>query len=499
MPHGSTIPGATYRLQLGTALTFGNARDLVPYLAELGITDCYLSPILQPCAPGSHGYDVADHGRLNDALGGEAGYEALAETLRAHGMGQLVDVVPNHMGISGRRNAWWQDVLANGPASRFASFFDIDWEPLKPELRNRVLLPILEDHYGRILESQQLRLQYEDGAFLVRYHDAVLPIDPRTYPDILTCRLPELEASLGPDDPRLLELQSVAAAAARLPGRTETDPERQAERARDAELVRRRLDALVRESPAVKGFVEETLWLFNGTRGQPDSFDRLDALLSAQAYRVAYWGVAGDEINYRRFFDVNDLAAIRMEEPAVFEAAHGLLLALVRAGRITGFRIDHPDGLYNPANYLAALRERCARELSDGRPGSAARAALLRGGREGADAGRVAPRPLAGARHHRVRVPQRAERALRGPEGRARPRADLPAIHGADRAPRRHRPRDQAARHGHDDGQRAERPRPAPRAPRRASTRVPRLHGAKPDRGAPRGRRLLPGLPLLRR
>ena len=120
----------------------------------------------------------------------------------------------------------------------------------------------------------------------------------------------------------------------------------------------------------MKGFVDETLWLFNGTPGQPDSFDRLDALLSAQAYRVAYWGVAGDEINYRRFFDVNDLAAIRMEEPAVFEAAHGLLLALVRAGRITGFRIDHPDGLYNPAQYLAALRERCARELADGRPGA---------------------------------------------------------------------------------------------------------------------------------
>jgi (1->4)-alpha-D-glucan 1-alpha-D-glucosylmutase len=370
VPHGSTIPGATYRLQLGTALTFGNARDLVPYLAELGITDCYLSPILQPCTPGSHGYDVADHGRLNDALGGEAGHEALAKTLRAHGMGQLVDVVPNHMGISGRRNAWWQDVLANGPASRFASFFDIDWEPLKPELRNRVLLPILEDHYGRILESQQLRLQYEDGAFLVRYHDAVLPIDPCTYSQVLTCRLPELEAALGPNDPRLLELQSIIAAASRLPGRTETEPERQAERARDTELVRRRLDTLTRESPAVKGFVGETVWLFNGTPGQPESFDRLDALLSAQAYRIAYWGVAGDEINYRRFFDVNDLAAIRMEEPAVFEAAHGLLLSLVRAGRITGFRIDHPDGLYKPAPYLAALRERCARELSEGRPGA---------------------------------------------------------------------------------------------------------------------------------
>ena len=485
-PHrdsGTTIPIATYRLQLGAHLTFGSARDLVPYLAELGITDCYLSPILQPCAPGSHGYDVADHGQLNEALGGETGYEALVEALRAHGMGQLVDVVPNHMGISGRRNAWWQDVLENGPASRFARFFDIDWEPLKPELRNRVLLPILEDHYGHILENQELRLQYEDGAFLVRYHDAVLPIDPRTYPQILACRASTLEATLGRLDPHVAELQSIVAAASRLPGRTETEPERQAERARDTELVKRRLDALVRESLAAKGYVEDTLWLFNGTPGQPDSFDRLDALLSAQAYRVAYWGVAGDEINYRRFFDVNDLAAIRMEEPAVFEAAHRLLLTLVRAGHITGFRIDHPDGLYAPARYLAALREACARELSEGRQ-DAPSAPFYVVVEKVLIPGEPLPSHWLGARHHRIRVPQCAERALRGPDRRARPRADLPAIHWADRALRRHRPRDQAARHGHDHGQRAERPRAAARASRRAAARVSRFHGAKPDRGA---------------
>ena len=361
------VPAATYRLQLGANLTFRDVRDLVPYLAELGITDCYLSPILEPCVPDSHGYDVADHGRLSAGLGGEAGYLALSEALRERGMGQLVDVVPNHMGISRGRNAWWQDVLENGAASRFSSFFDIDWEPLKPELRNRVLLPILEDHYGRVLESQGLRLQYEDGAFLIRYRDAVLPVSPCSYPQILTCRLAELEGMLGRDDPRLRELRDIAAAAERLPARTETEPERQAARAREKEIVKRRLDTLTREAPAVKGFVEETLWLFNGVPGQPESFDRLDALLGAQAYRVAYWGVAGDEINYRRFFDVNDLVAIRMEDPAVFEAAHGLLLRLIHEGRITGLRIDHPDGLYAPARYLSALQERAGREPSDAR------------------------------------------------------------------------------------------------------------------------------------
>jgi len=359
------IPGATYRLQLGSAFTFTDARELVPYLAELGITDCYLSPILLPCAPESHGYDVADHGRLNEALGGEAGHRALSEALRAHGLGQVVDVVPNHMGIWGGRNAWWQDVLENGAASPFAAFFDIDWEPAKPELRNRLLLPILEDHYGRVLESQELRLQYEDGAFVVRYRDTVLPIDPGTYPQILEWRADLLDTA-GTETEHARTLRGLLAAAARLPGRTETEPDRQAERAREATLIKRRLDALVRESPAMKGFVEETLWLLNGAPGRPESFDRLDALLSSQAYRVAYWGVAGDEINYRRFFDVNDLAAIRMEEPAVFEAAHRLLLHLVREGRVTGLRIDHPDGLYAPAQYLSALRDRCAEKRPGG-------------------------------------------------------------------------------------------------------------------------------------
>jgi (1->4)-alpha-D-glucan 1-alpha-D-glucosylmutase len=361
------IPGATYRLQLGSGFTFHEARALVPYLAELGITDCYLSPILETCAPGSHGYDVADHGRISHALGGEAGYRTLTDTLHDHGMGVLLDIVPNHMGISRGRNAWWQDVLENGSASPYASFFDIEWEPPKPELKHRILLPILEDHYGRVLERQELRLEHEDGAFLVRYGDAVLPVDPATYPQILSGRLPDLEAALGSGDPHLVELQGLLTATTRLPARTETEPARQAERARETARIRRRLDTLTREVPVIKGFVAEALLLFNGIPGRPETFDRLDALLGAQAYRVAYWGVAGDEINYRRFFDVNDLAAIRPEEPAVFEATHRLLLRLVREGRIQGLRIDHPDGLYAPAAYLATLRERGARALAGGR------------------------------------------------------------------------------------------------------------------------------------
>ena len=205
-------PTSTYRLQLGASLTFADVRELVPYLDDLGVGDCYLSPILQTCVPDSHGYDVADHGVVSETLGGRAGYEALADTLRARGMGLLIDIVPNHMGIVGPRNAWWQDVLEHGPASRFAPFFDIDWQPLQPELRNRVLLPIPGDHYGRVLENGELKLQYEDGRFLVRYHQAVLPIDPGTYPRILVAGLSELEDRLGRSDAHVLELLSIVAA-----------------------------------------------------------------------------------------------------------------------------------------------------------------------------------------------------------------------------------------------------------------------------------------------
>jgi (1->4)-alpha-D-glucan 1-alpha-D-glucosylmutase len=349
-------PVSTYRLQLGADFTFRDAQDILPYLAELGVSDCYLSPFFQPCGEASHGYDVADHGRINEALGGEPAYQAFCEAAGRQGLGQVLDVVPNHMGITGGRNQWWLDVLENGPSSPYASFFDIDWDPPQPELKHRVLLPILGDQYGRVLERQELRLEFQDGAFQVRYYDAVLPIGPRTYAQILRLRLEQLEADLGRDDPHLQELQSVITATSHLPGRTDIDPARRAERSREKEIIKRRLDALSRESPAVKAFIEENVRLFNGIQGEPESLDRLDALLAEQPYRVAYWGVATDEINYRRFFDINGLAAIRMEEPQVFEATHRLIFRLIREGRVSGLRIDHPDGLHAPAQYLRKLQ-----------------------------------------------------------------------------------------------------------------------------------------------
>ncbi len=349
-------PRATYRLQLGPGLTFDDAAALLDYLQALGVSDCYTSPFLETATRGSHGYDVSDHSRLREELGGEAAFRRLAEALRQRDMGLLVDVVPNHMGIAQNRNPWWYDVLENGAASAYASYFDIDWRPVKSELADKVLLPILGEQYGAALDKGELRLFLEDGRFVVRYYDTVLPISPRSYGRLLGHRIDTLSEQLGGEHPDVVRLKSLIAWFATLAPRTEQDPQRLAAGRRDKDLGREKLIALLAESEPVREFVAENVRIFNGTPGEPRSMDLLDDLLADQAYRVAYWRVAGEEINYRRFFDINDLAAIRMEDPAVFEAAHRLLFGLIREGVVTGLRIDHPDGLYDPAEYFRRLQ-----------------------------------------------------------------------------------------------------------------------------------------------
>jgi (1->4)-alpha-D-glucan 1-alpha-D-glucosylmutase len=356
-------PLATYRLQLGPHQTLDQAAALVPYLAALGISDLYTSPLFATCGEGSHGYDVCDHNRINEELGGEPAFQRLAEALRRHGMGLVIDIVPNHMGVAGDRNAWWKDVLENGPASRYAGVFDIDWAPVKRELADKVLLPILGDMYGTVLESGQLRLELRDGVFAARYHDTTLPIAPRTYGRILSHRIDDLQARLGAAHPALLELKTLTAWFVTLPPRDERDPQRLAARQRDRAQGIERLAALVRDSAEIRDFVEDNLRIFNGTPSEPRSFDLLHALLDDQAYRLAYWRVAGEEINYRRFFDINELAAIRMEDPAVFAETHGLVVRLVREAPITALRIDHPDGLYAPREYFQRLREAAGHQV----------------------------------------------------------------------------------------------------------------------------------------
>jgi len=355
------VPVATYRLQFNRGFTFEAARQVIPYLEALGVSDVYASSYLQ-ARPGSmHGYDIADHSRLNPEIGTEEEFARFVGDLQARGMGQILDVIPNHMGIAAACNPWWNDVLENGPSSAYAEFFDIDWDPVKPQLANRVLLPILGDQYGQVLEEEELALEYADGAFSLRYHETRLPIAPRSATLILGHRLEALTATLGEGDPYLQEYQSIITALTNLPARTETAPDRVRERMREKEVIRRRLAHLTERSEVIRASIEETVRNFNGKRGDPRSFDLLDRLLDDQAYRLAYWRVAAEEINYRRFFDINDLAAIRMENPAVFREAHRLILRLVEEGKLTGLRLDHPDGLFDPPRYFLALqRERFA-------------------------------------------------------------------------------------------------------------------------------------------
>jgi (1->4)-alpha-D-glucan 1-alpha-D-glucosylmutase len=357
------VPRATYRLQLGPGLTFDDAAGIVDYLDALGISDAYTSPFLETATRGSHGYDVADHDRLREELGGEPAFRRLVAALQARGMGLLADVVPNHMGIAQNHNAWWLDVLENGPASPHAATFDIEWRPVKTELTNKVLLPVLGDQYGVVLDRGELKLVFEEGRFLVRYFDTVLPIAPQAWSRVLGHRIDSLVAGLGSDHPDVAALKSLISWFATLPAPTEKGPEHVAARRRQKEEGREKLVALLAASPAVRAFIDDNVRVFNGKPGDAQSMDLLDALLADQSYRAAYWRVAGEEINYRRFFDINELAAIRMEDPAVFEATHRLLFRLVREGAVTGLRIDHPDGLYSPADYFRRLQEGARGEI----------------------------------------------------------------------------------------------------------------------------------------
>jgi (1->4)-alpha-D-glucan 1-alpha-D-glucosylmutase len=375
---GRRIPSATYRLQLNQDFTFYDAGALAPYLRELGVTACYVSPVLQARPGSSHGYDVSDHGRLNPDLGGEQGFEIFAAALRDQGLGMILDAVPNHMGIGDSSNVWWMDVLENGPASVYAPYFDIDWHPVNPDLQNKVLLPLLEDQYGHVLEDGKLRLGYQEGAFFLWYHQARLPIAPCTYPAILERPLTHLAEALGEQHPHLRELRSILTALRYLPPRTELASDKVLERHREKEVIKRRLADLCAVCPDIQAAVEVSVQQLNGSPGDPRSFDLLDTLIERQAYRLAFWRVAAEEINYRRFFDINELAAIRMELPEVFQSTHQILFRLLAEGKATGLRIDHPDGLRDPATYFQQLQLHYVLARADlalgGRPEGLARA-----------------------------------------------------------------------------------------------------------------------------
>ncbi|HVE45471.1 MAG TPA: malto-oligosyltrehalose synthase [Acidimicrobiales bacterium] len=342
MPAEPFTPGATYRIQLRPGFGFDDVAGIVSYLSDLGVTHLYASPYLQ-AAPGStHGYDVVDHSKVNVELGGSDGHSRMCAALAQAGLGQILDIVPNHMAIGTWDNSWWWDVLENGPSSIYASYFDVDWDPPEAKLRNTVLLPILGDHYGRVLEAGEIRLVREAGSFTVRYHEHVAPVTPRSLDRLLgaaaeRCRLPELE--------------SLASAFGRLPTSTDTDRESRRERHRDKEVLRATLARLCEEDPDAAAAVDAQV---DAVNADPDA---LDALLERQNYRLAFWRTAGRELDYRRFFDISTLIGLRMEDPQVFDDTHALVLGWIAEGTIDGLRIDHPDGLRDPEGYLRRLNE----------------------------------------------------------------------------------------------------------------------------------------------
>ena len=324
---------ATYRLQLRPEFGFDDAAAITDYLQALGVSHVYCSPYLQAAAGSTHGYDVVDHTRVNAELGGAGAHARFCNALGEHGLGQVLDVVPNHMAIT-PENAWWTDVLENGPASRYAAYFDVDWDPPESRLRNRILLPVLGDHYGRVLENGDLRVERRGGALVVTYFEHWFPLAPPTYDAVLS--------RVSDDD----ELGFLSRAFAALPRATSTDPLDRLARHRDKEVLKRHLEAA--DVAAVDRAVAEL----------NDDRDALDALLDRQNYRLAWWRTAGHELDYRRFFDITTLAGLRMEDEVVFEDTHALVLRWLVEGVLDGVRIDHPDGLRRPEQYVRWLRER---------------------------------------------------------------------------------------------------------------------------------------------
>jgi (1->4)-alpha-D-glucan 1-alpha-D-glucosylmutase len=353
------IPSASYRLQFHAGFGFRQAAAILPYLKELGVTDIYASPYLKARTGSTNGYDIVAYDGLNPEVGTGEEYEAFTTLLRNLGLGQILDIVPNHMCVEGGENLWWQDLLENGPSSVYARTFDINWEPVKKELKNKILIPVLGAQYGNVLENGELVLVFGDGAFTIHYFEHRFPILPKSYTHILGHRLESLGQELGHDSPPFQELLSIMTALQHLPLYTETEPERVEELYREKEVVKRRLQGLYDDNAEVAAFIDENVRLINGQPGVPDSFDLLDQILAEQVYRISHWRVATEEINYRRFFDINALGAIRVEDETVFNETHRFILSLVAEGKATGLRVDHVDGLYDPTAYLYRLHERC--------------------------------------------------------------------------------------------------------------------------------------------
>lgn len=336
------IPTATYRLQLHAKFGFNAASQIADYLHQLGVSHVYCSPYLQAAPSSNHGYDVVDHHKVNEELGGSEAHDKFCKRLGECKLGQVLDIVPNHMAISGRRNRLWWDVLENGPSSRYASYFDIDWNVPDETIRNKTLVPILGDHYGRVLSRHEIKVERNGAEFVIKYFENELPAAPKSLPFILS----EAAVKSGSD-----YLAFLSHSLDLLPRPTATDQVSLTQRHRDKELIRVLLARLFQEVPFIAEAVDAGLRELNG------NVDRLDQFLERQNFRLAFWRAAEQDLAYRRFFDVNTLVGLHMESPHVFSDTHAVILNWLREGVLDGIRVDHPDGLRDPREYFERLRK----------------------------------------------------------------------------------------------------------------------------------------------
>lgn len=329
-----------YRLQLHSEFTFDDAAAAAGYLKKLGISHVYCSPYLQAAKGSRHGYDVVDHQRVNAEIGGEEGHAQFSAALKELGMGQVLDIVPNHM-ATGQENSYWWDVLENGPSSRFATWFDIDWNSPEVKLHNKILIPVLGGQYGKVLSAGELLIEYDGGSFRVRYFDHLLPLSPRSLSIPLSMAASYIDAPT---------LGFIAGSLARLPLPESSEDEAVAARHRDKKVLYELLRRFCEETPGSTEAITQAVNELNRNH------DALDTILDLQNYRLAYWRTADQELGYRRFFDINTLIGLRVERPRVFTATHARILDWLRTGVIDGVRVDHPDGLRDPQEYFARLR-----------------------------------------------------------------------------------------------------------------------------------------------
>lgn len=346
------IPIATYRIQFNPSFGFQAAKKIIPYLSELGISDIYASPIFKARKGSTHGYDVVDPNQLNPELARVEDLEGLVRELKNYGMAWIQDVIPNHMAYD-YENQMLMDVLENGESSEYFHFFDIEWNHPYESIRGRLLAPFLGRFYGESLEDGEIQLRYHDTGLSVNYYALTFPLKIESYINVLAYKLSTLKRKIGEDHPDFTKLLGILYVLKTLPSREEIN-----ERYDQTRFVKRMLWELYSKNQEIKRFVDGNIETFNGKKGTPESFNLLDNLLSEQLFILSFWKVATEEINYRRFFNINELISLRIEDEDVFNHTHSLILKLVDQGKISGLRVDHIDGLYDPTDYLKKLREK---------------------------------------------------------------------------------------------------------------------------------------------